>query len=149
MSMVRTRPRAAPLTLGLADSVTQLSRRLRRATQQRLAPLGITHAQARLLRTIAAADRPPRMSDLAAGLGIAPRSATGTVVALETAGLVVRSPDDDDRRSVLVLLTADARAVLAGVDRARAEAADEVFGALVPSEQRALLALFDRLGDDR
>jgi DNA-binding MarR family transcriptional regulator len=149
MSIVPTRPRAAPVTLELADAVARLSWRLRRALQPRLAPLGITRAQARLLRTIAAADRPPRMSDLAAGLGIVPRSATGTVVALEAAGLVVRRPDSGDRRSVLVLLTTDARAVLAGVDRARADAADEVFGTLAPSEQRALLALFDRLEDDR
>jgi DNA-binding MarR family transcriptional regulator len=147
MSMVRSRPRAAPLTVRLADGVTRLSWRLRRATQPRLAPLGITHAQARLLRTIAAADQPPRMSDLAAGLGIVPRSATGTVEALEAAGFVVRRPDDDDRRSVLVLLTDDAHAALAGIDRARAEAAAEVFGALDPAEQRTLVALLDRVED--
>jgi DNA-binding MarR family transcriptional regulator len=149
MSMVRSRPRAAHLTVRLADGVTRLSRQLRRATEQGLAPLGFTHAQARLLRTIAAADQPQRMSDLAAGLGIVPRSATGTVVALEAAGFVVRRPDDDDRRSVLVLLTADGRAALAGIDRARADAAAEVFGALDPSEQRSLLALLDRLEDGR
>jgi DNA-binding MarR family transcriptional regulator len=149
MSMVRSQPRVAPRTARLAEGVTRLSWRLRRATQQRLAPLGITHAQARLLRTIASAERPPRMSDLAAGLGIVPRSATGTVVALEAAGLVVRQPDADDRRSVLVLLTDDAATALAAIDRARAEAADEVFGRLRSADQRALAALLDRLEDHR
>jgi DNA-binding MarR family transcriptional regulator len=149
MSMVRSRPRAAQLSVRLAEGVTRLSWRLRRATELRLAPLGITHAQARLLRTIDNADQPPRMSELAAGLGIVPRSATGTVVALEAAGFVVRRPDDDDRRSVLVLLTDDGRAALAGIDRARAEAAAEVFGALDPHEQRSLVGLLDRLEDGR
>jgi DNA-binding MarR family transcriptional regulator len=147
--MVRSRPRAAAVTVRLAESVTRLSWRLRRATQDRLTPLGITHAQARLLRAIAAAEEPPRMSDLAAGLGIVPRSATGTVEALEAAGLVVRRTDDDDRRSVLVLLTHEARSALAGVDRARAAAADEVFGHLTPAEQRALLGLVERVEADR
>jgi DNA-binding MarR family transcriptional regulator len=150
MSMVRSRPRAATArSTRLAEGVTRLSWRLRRATQQRLAPLGITHAQARLLRTIASAERPLRMSDLAAGLGIVPRSATGTVVALEAAGLVVRRADEDDRRSVLVLLTDDAEAALAAIDRARAEAADEVFSRLGSAEQRALGVLLERLEDDR
>ena len=93
----------------LAEGFTRVSVHLRRNSARHLAPLGLTYAQARLLRTIAAASRPLRMSELAAGLGIVPRSATTTVEALETAGFVVRLPDPDDRRSVLVALTPAAR----------------------------------------
>ena len=76
----------------LAEAFSGVSSQLRRNSARRLAPLGLTDAQARLLRTIAGAARPPRMSDVAAGLGIVPRSATTAVEALETAGFVVRLP---------------------------------------------------------
>jgi DNA-binding MarR family transcriptional regulator len=111
----------------------------------RLAPLGLTAAQARLLRTIAASERPPRMSDIAAELGIAPRSATATVEALEAAGLVDRVPDTRDRRSVLVELTADADPLVRRILDARHEAADEVFCTLDTGERSTLLDLLDRL----
>jgi DNA-binding MarR family transcriptional regulator len=133
------------LTDRVADGITRVSARLRRSSAERLAPLGLTHAQARLLCTIAAAERPPRMSDIAAGLGIVPRSATTTVEALEAAGLVDRRPDPDDRRSVLVVLAANARAVVPQIEAARRTAADEVFAVLDAAERTTLVDLLDRL----
>lgn len=129
----------------LADGFTRVSGRLRRSSAERLAPLGLTQAQARLLRTIAATKRPPRMSDIAAGLGIVPRSATTTVEALEAAGFVDRRPDPDDRRSVLVVLTANARAVVSRIEDARRAAADEVFAALDAADRTTLVDLLDRV----
>src|SRR5260370_40348227 len=87
---MRTHPHDADLTGRIAEGFTRVSWHLRRRSADRLAHLGLTDAQARLLRTIAAAERPLRMCDIAAGLGIAPRSATATVEALEAAGLVDR-----------------------------------------------------------
>ncbi len=133
------------LTGRLAEGLTRVSWRLRRSSAHRLAPLGLTNAQARLLRAIVAAERPPRMSDVAAGLGIVPRSATTTVEALEAAGLVHRRPDLDDRRSVLVALTPNAHPVLSQIEHARRAAADEVFAALDTAERSTLLDLLDRL----
>ena len=85
------------------------------------------------------------MSELAAGLGIVPRSATTTVEALETAGFVVRVPDPADRRSVLVALTPDAKHAVTRIQSARCAAADEVFADLDATERATLLALLDRL----
>jgi DNA-binding MarR family transcriptional regulator len=136
---------ASDLNGQLCECFTRVSSQLRRTSATRLAPLGLTHAQARLLRTIAAADRPPRMSDLAAGLGIVPRSATTTVEALEAAGFVTRLPDPDDRRSVLVALTPAARRVVARIQSARCDAADEVFAALDASQRATLLELLGRV----
>jgi DNA-binding MarR family transcriptional regulator len=129
----------------LAEGFTRVSAHLRRNSARHLAPLGLTYAQARLLRTIAGASRPLRMSELAAGLGIVPRSATTTVEALETAGFVVRLPDPDDRRSVLVALTPEARRAVTRIQSARCDAADEVFAALDASERATLLAFLDRV----
>jgi DNA-binding MarR family transcriptional regulator len=129
----------------LSECFSRVSSQLRRTSARRLAPLGLTYAQARLLRTIAAADHPPRMCDLAAGLGIVPRSATTTVEALEAAGFVMRLPDPDDRRSVLVALTPGARRAVARIQSARCDAADEVFAALDDSQRATLLDLLDRV----
>ena len=134
------------LTGRLAEAFLGVSSQLRRNSARRLAPLGLTYAQARLLRTIAGAVRPPRMSEVAAGLGIVPRSATTAVEALEAAGFVVRLPDPNDRRSVLVALTPNAELAVTRIQSARCDAADEVFAALDVRERATLLALLDRHG---
>ena len=70
-----------------------------------IAPLDLTPAQSRALRIIYKSEQPIRMGELAATLGVVPRSATGLVDALESAGLVERSVDPANRRAVLVRLT--------------------------------------------
>jgi DNA-binding MarR family transcriptional regulator len=133
------------LTGLLAERFTRVSAELRRCSARRLAPLGLTHAQAQLLRTLGNTAQAPRMSELAAGLGVVPRSATATVEALETAGFVVRVPDPADRRAVRVALAPAAERAVASIESARCEAADEVFDALDADERAALLTLLDRL----
>jgi len=106
-----------------------------------LAPLGLTYAQARVLRLVAAGGRPLRMADLAAQLDVVPRSVTTMVDALEAAGLVARHADADDRRSVLVALSDDGRLLLDRLETARRHSADDVFGSLDPAQRRQLLDL--------
>ena len=50
-------------------------------------------------------DHTLRVSDLAALLGVSPRNVTGLVDTLERDGLVQRTPDANDRRSVRVNIT--------------------------------------------
>jgi DNA-binding MarR family transcriptional regulator len=66
----------------LADLLHRLTKRLRRAQAEQLAPLGLTPAQERALRMIAREDEPPRMTELADRLGIVPRSLTPVIDAL-------------------------------------------------------------------
>lgn len=117
-----------------------LARTIRKAGAEQVGPLGITFAQARVLRTLAGG-RQLRMGDIAHRMGIVPRSATDLVDGLESAGLVGRWPDPADRRSVLVELTPDGRDVLARTGAARHQAAAAVFGRLEENEQRQLLGL--------
>lgn len=56
----------------LAEQLLRLTRRLHRLQRRQLEPLGITPAQARLLRTVAVCERPPRMADLAQRLEVVP-----------------------------------------------------------------------------
>ncbi|MHB8680721.1 MAG: MarR family winged helix-turn-helix transcriptional regulator [Acidimicrobiales bacterium] len=127
----------------LAELLSHAARRLRRGTMAHLAPLGITMAQARVLRLLAGG--PLRMADIAARTDVVPRTATGMVDGLEETGLVIRRPDPDDRRSVLVEMSPKGEHLLAHLDKARRASATEVFAVLQPAERAQLLALLGRL----
>ncbi len=131
----------AATTLELAELLTHTARRLRRGSIVQLAPLGVTYAQARVLRLVAADGRPLRMADLAAQLDVVPRSVTTMIDALESAGLVARHADPGDRRSVLVTLSEDGRLLLDRLEKARRDSADEVFGGLDAAQRHQLLGL--------
>jgi DNA-binding MarR family transcriptional regulator len=128
-------------TLELAELLTHTARRLRRGSIVQLAPLGLTYAQARVLRLVAAAGDPLRMADLAAQLDVVPRSVTTMVDALETARLVARHADPGDRRSVLVALTEGGRLLLDRLEAARRDSADEIFGGLDRAQRHDLAEL--------
>ena len=131
----------------LAELLVQTSWRLRRAGRKELAPLGVTFAQARVLRVLTRLRVPVRMADLSAQLEIVPRSVTSTVDSLEDAGLVTREVDPADRRSTLVALTMAGRGVLDRVDAARRRHLVELVAPLSEPQRAQLLALLSRLGD--
>jgi DNA-binding MarR family transcriptional regulator len=122
----------------VTDLLTRASWRLRRGSAKELEPFGITFAQARALRTVASAPSPLRMAELAAALDVVPRSATTMVDALEAAGMAIRRPDADDRRSVRVAATTRGRALVDRMRARRLARADELFANLDPAEQRDL-----------
>jgi DNA-binding MarR family transcriptional regulator len=132
-------------TLELAELLTHTARRLRRGSIVQLTPLGLTYAQARALRLVAAQGDPLRMADLAAQLDVVPRSVTTMVDGLEAAGLVARHADPGDRRSVLVALTDEGRRLLDRLQAARRESADEIFGGLDRAQRAQLLELLSVL----
>jgi DNA-binding MarR family transcriptional regulator len=129
----------------LADLLHGLTRRLRRAQAQRLAPLGLTPAQERALRLIARDEEPPRMTELADRLGIVPRSLTTVIDALEEAGLVRRDIDPSNRRAILLRLTERGVAVRDDLREARRRAAEDLFAALSAEDRTTLAALLTRL----
>lgn len=134
----------SPDTLArLTELVTRVSWRLRRGTAKSLGPVGITYAQARVLRIVAGAQEPLRMADLAERLDVVPRSATSMIDALETAGLVDRRPDPTDRRSIRLTATAAGRELLDSMQALRVAKAEELFGKLSAREQRELAHLLE------
>jgi DNA-binding MarR family transcriptional regulator len=146
MTRSATRPRAATApALELAELLGHAARRLRRGSAAQLAPLGLTMAQAHVLRVVG--EGPRRMADIATHLDVVPRTVTPMVDGLETAGLVVRRPDPGDRRSVLVEPTTEGRRLLERLGRARRATAQQMFGALSAEERTQLLVLLGRLCD--
>jgi DNA-binding MarR family transcriptional regulator len=129
----------------LADQLLRLSRRLHRSQRQLMAPLGITPAQARLLRTLAQYDGLPRMADLAQRLDVVPRAVTTLVDALESVELVRRVPDPHNRRVTRIELREGGSRALLELRRARRAAAAELLAPLNDGQRAALTALLDVL----
>ncbi|WP_127360510.1 MarR family winged helix-turn-helix transcriptional regulator [Actinacidiphila soli] len=138
----RTAAAQADETTGrLADQLLRLNRRLHRAQRRHLEPLGVTPAQARLLRTVSHSETPPRMADLAQRLDVVPRAVTTLVDALEAHALVRRVPDPASRRVVRIELTDDGRATLQRLRQARRAAAEDLLAPLDAAQREALTAL--------
>ncbi len=133
-------------TAELTERVMRVAHLIRRASMATLGPLNLTPAQSRALRTISRAAGPIRMGELASALGVVPRSATGLVDALESAGLVGRAVDPDNRRAVLVQLTEHGHAVQQEMSDARTAAGAGIFQALSDHERRQLAELLARVG---
>jgi DNA-binding MarR family transcriptional regulator len=141
---------AAPgdLTGLLADQLLGLSRRLHRAQRRLMEPLGVTPAQARLLRTLAHCQEPPRMADLAQRLDVVPRAVTTLVDALEERELLRRAQDPHNRRVIRIELLEAGEATLQELRRARRAAAAELLGPLDGEQRAALTALLAVLEDE-
>ena len=135
---------AAEQIAALLDGIV---RRQRRASREGFGE-SVTHGQFRVLRTLDRADRALRLSELAAQLGIVPRSATSVVDDLEAAGLVARQPDPHDRRATLVDLTPDGRQILNTLREKRRDVMVSQLSRLSDTEQRTLAHLLQRLAED-
>jgi DNA-binding MarR family transcriptional regulator len=132
----------------LADQVFRLTRRLRHAQAEQLAPLGLTPAQERALRVITRSEEPPRMAEIADRLGIVPRSLTTVIDSLEAVGLVRREIDPRNRRAILLHLTERGAAVRDDLREARRRAAEELFAPLSAGDRNALGELLAALDDE-
>jgi DNA-binding MarR family transcriptional regulator len=135
---------AAEQIAALLDGIV---RRQRRASREGFGT-SVTHGQFRVLRTLDNADQPLRLSELAARLGIVPRSATSVVDDLEAAGLVERQPDPNDRRATLVDLTPDGRQILTTLREKRRDLMATQLARLSRDEQQTFVRLLQRLAED-
>ncbi|MEV0037746.1 MarR family transcriptional regulator [Streptomyces sp. NPDC050804] len=131
----------------LAEQLLRLTRRLQRAQKRQMEPIGITPAQARLLRTVAYYDQPPRMADLAERLEVVPRAVTSLVDGLEASGWVRRAPDQTNRRVVRIELTDSGRATLRSLRGARRTAAEDILAPLTADQREVLGGLLSTLVD--
>jgi DNA-binding MarR family transcriptional regulator len=110
----------------VADLLHQVNRDIRHVMMghQDSNEAPVTMGQIRALRQVCMQSGPIRMSELADRLHIARRSATTVVDSLVDRGLLNRSEDPDDRRSVLINITDAGLAEMgAALDRRRSAAA--------------------------
>jgi DNA-binding MarR family transcriptional regulator len=86
-----------------------------------------------------------RLTDVGAELLCVKSTITRLVDRLEADGLVLRTPDPDDRRAQRLLLTARGLAVRDAAARIHDEAVERRLGQLDPEERELLLALLKKL----
>lgn len=88
---------------------------------------------------------PIRMGDLAAGLGVTPRTMTTMVDALEHDGLLLRQPDPRDRRATLLTLTPAGEASINEIVAAEREISEILLAPLDVTQRQQLLELLNHL----
>ena len=131
----------------LGDQLGAVARRLRSASMASLSAWDVTPSQMRAVRVLAGHGT-ARSSELAHHLHITPRSATEVVDALETKGLVTRSPDPSDRRATLVSLTDRGTQLIDEVRRARGLESEKLFDRLSLRDRASLARILRRLQQD-
>ena len=119
------------------ETLAQAVRRARGAGAQE-EPGRLTLSQYSLLLPLSNSDT-ARVSDLAAGAGIAPSTASRILDVLERRAIVRRSRSQEDRRGVMVTLTADGRAALVAQHEWMRGRQVEFFDGL-PDEEQALVS---------
>ena len=91
---------------------------------------------------------PITQRELTRRLGIQPGSASEVVGKLEGAGLLRRTPSEQDRRTADITLTELGRTKAREADGQRARRHEEMFSQLSVVEKAALLALLEKLAAD-
>lgn len=87
----------------------------------------------------------PRMGELKDRLGVTGRSITSLVDGLEDEGLLRRSADPEDRRSIRLEITGKGREHLGEIKELHDAHAQATFDVLDAGEKRALLDMLERL----
>jgi DNA-binding MarR family transcriptional regulator len=132
---------------GIVDRINGLRRRFSAMADDSLAELGLAEGAWKVLTTLRFAGPPYRRSvgKLAKRAELSSGAMTNRLDRLEKAGLVLRVPDPEDRRGVLVELTEDGHR--AWEEGLAAQAASErlVTAALSDEEKLKLNALLRRL----
>jgi MarR family transcriptional regulator, lower aerobic nicotinate degradation pathway regulator len=129
--------------LSPVDGLAQLSFVVHGILERLAAEHDMSIVQARLLGVLR--DRKPTMNELASLLALDKSSASGLVDRAQRRGLVVRVPSRTDRRSVLVSLTDDGRALVSAVASRFESDVSTLLSGLPPSDRRALSGLISRV----
>lgn len=87
-------------------------------------------------------------SELTRMLGIKPSSASEVIRKLEAAGLLARTPNETDRRTLNIVLTGAGRAAAQWTRGQRKKRHDQMFGCLSGEEKDTLLRLLEKVNAD-
>jgi DNA-binding MarR family transcriptional regulator len=113
------------------DQVLEVALLLDEDMERELTARGLTKARTRVLWEIA--QRPAaHQKDLAAAVGVTPRTMTGLLDGLASTGFVVRTPDPDDRRAQWLELTPQGRDAAEWLVSSRVALAEELFAGMSP-----------------
>jgi DNA-binding MarR family transcriptional regulator len=130
---MRTSRRAGEVGLHYLTTAAQL----RRAVDEHMAGGGVSLARTKVLRVLVRSG-PVKQARLAEELGLAARSITQAVEAMERDGLVRRTPDPEDRRAKVVTATEEGARALEAGESSGNEILRRVFRRFGPDQLAAL-----------
>jgi DNA-binding MarR family transcriptional regulator len=121
------------------------SARIRRAVDEHMSGTGVSLARTKILQVLVRLG-PVKQTRLATELGMAARSITQAVEAMERDGLVRRSSDAADKRAKVVSATEQGISALAAGEESGSEILRSIFERLSPAQLKALDDVLDALG---
>ncbi|HEV2370828.1 MAG TPA: MarR family transcriptional regulator [Streptosporangiaceae bacterium] len=129
--------------LGAGALLHQTARDLATLLDRQLAPLGVTAQQAALL--LHASRQQHRPSQLMSLLGTDTAGMTKLADRLEAKHLIERHPDPQDRRSVLITLTPDGRALVPRLAPVFGRVTGQLLNGFSPGEVSTLTTMLERM----
>ena len=143
----RERPDLDASPIGVIGRVSRLAREL----EQRLDPVyrehGLQNGWYDVLATLRRAGPPYRLrpSEFTNALMLTSSGTTKRLDRLEEAGLILREPDPDDRRGILITLTERGRTLVDAASEAHLANESRLLGALSDAERARLAELLRKL----
>jgi DNA-binding MarR family transcriptional regulator len=131
------------LALGGGSLLNLLTRELRTLVETQLAPLGLTSQQAALLLMAGRSVVSP--AQVAAEIGTDTAGMTRLLDRLERKGLVRRTRHPDDRRSVVIEVTEQGRALVPKLPPIFGRVSRQLFQGFSPAELEQLIGLLQRV----
>jgi DNA-binding MarR family transcriptional regulator len=128
------------------DAFGRAAKLVVRAFDERLGDRGVSTPRSKLLAEIERL-QPVRSADVARAVGITQATASTLVDALVREGLVVRAPDENDRRAVRLSTTPVGRRQAREWRSDYTAAAHDLLACLSDDETRQLTTLLNKLGD--
>ncbi|MET8991743.1 MarR family winged helix-turn-helix transcriptional regulator [Nonomuraea wenchangensis] len=128
----------------VADEFSRTAKVLVRHFNERLGEHGVSTPRFRLVVEVARS-QPVRLTELALAVGIAQGTASTLVDALVRDGLLERQTSADDRRSVLLRVTAQGAALAQDWTAGYELAAEELFRPLTPEQLSTLVDILRTL----
>jgi DNA-binding MarR family transcriptional regulator len=143
----RERPDVDVAPIGVIGRISRLARELERRVEAVQIEHGLDGGWYDVLATLRRSGPPYRLraSDFAGSLMLTSSGTTKRLDRLERAGLIAREPDPDDRRGVLISLTAQGRAAVENALVAHMENEYALLDGLTKTEQRQLADLLRKL----
>ena len=136
-------PPSLSASTSLGHALVRAFRRINRAHNRALKPLGITAEQAHLLLLLWS-NGPMKIGDLQRMLMLSSGTLTGAVDRVEDAGLVRRVADPGDGRAFLVEPTSNKKR--AAIEKTAADTERAAFATLTAHERKTLFALLEKAG---
>jgi DNA-binding MarR family transcriptional regulator len=130
---------------GIVDRIMGLSRRIKRTMEETTAEYGLSYGDWHLLARLHNSKQNLSPGELSKRLELSSGAMTNRLDQLERRGLVRRLPNPDDRRALLVELTAEGTRLYRETVAAQGEKESIVASALTAEEKEQLNTLLRRL----